>query len=80
MSSNLSWIPVIEKDLNYLDTSIKFILRHQFGEPIDIILDCADLPYLEGVKDAIEKEPKKDILALIEAIKKYREVQLKEVW
>ena len=76
MSSNLGWIPSKEPKYKYLDTDIKFALRKRYGEPVQEIINESQLDYLRGLKDAGIK----DAIKLIDAIEKYGEIEIKEVY
>lgn len=77
MSSNLTAEPVDRKKLD-LGTSLKFILRKRYGEPISATIGDGDLPYLQGLLDAGNDEVKKDVEKLIAMIGKHGNLYLKE--
>lgn len=75
MSSSLVWEPVNRKT-KFLEDSVKFALRKKYGDPVDAVLSGDDVPYLQGLRDAGIK----GIDALLEAIEKHHEIEVKEVY
>ena len=67
------WEPVSRKKHD-VSTELKFALRKSMGDPVNGLLDGQDIHYLQGLHDAGIKDAKK----LIDAIKKYGEISLKE--
>ena len=76
MSSNLGWIPVKTNNYKWLDIDLKFALRKSWGNPVAAKIDCCQLEYLRGLRDAGLKDAQK----LIDAIEKYGEIQVEEVF
>ena len=81
MSSSLYWEPCIEQDNKSLCDPLKYIFARKYwdhdgslgGHPIQ--LNDADVPYLNGVRDGTSnKDIKRDIETLLEAITEYRAV------
>lgn len=77
MSSNLYWRPFGEGEKN-LPNQLKFAMRKntKYSGGIDTRLTYSDLGYFEGLRDAgVEGADK-----ICEAIEKYDEIELKEIW
>ena len=78
MSSTLKWDPIIDRGIALSD-ELKYILQVRFGKGFDINVSVQHLDYLRGLRDGIkEKEIKKEIQTLIDAIKKYEAITLWE--
>lgn len=75
MSSNLIWEPV-DRKTHDLPSELKFALRNRYDGHVDAIMGDNDISYLSGLKDAGVKGADK----LIEAIEKYGEIAVKEVY
>ena len=71
--SGLQWEPRNNK--RHLSTSLKSALRKHYGTPVNVMLDAEDIPYLTGLLHAGLEEAQ----VLIDAIKQYAEIDLKEV-
>jgi hypothetical protein len=76
MSSTLKWEPIIDRGKSLSD-DLKFRLRKKYGGTIDnIILNQADVAYLEGLRDGMEEHQAKEIQGLLDAIEKYGDIRL----
>ena len=76
MSSTLYWEPANRK-MKDLPDALKYVLQKKFsGSGIDTIMCDGDVPYLNGLKDAGVKGAEE----LIEAIEKYHEVRIAEIF
>jgi hypothetical protein len=78
MSSNLFWEPLSPPHRHYLATTLKFILRRKYGEPLDCTLSADDMPYLQGIRDAGNAEAREDVQYLIKAINRFEKIRVKE--
>ena len=74
MTCSLGWEPVRKKSPKWLSDGLKFALRKRYGGHVDTILDGGDMSYLEGLRDAGVE----DADTLIEAIKKYDSIHVRE--
>ena len=73
MSSTLVWEPTHRKKHDLSD-ELKLTLRKRYDETIATNMDEHDIPYLEGLRDAGVEDADK----LIEAIKKYGSIMVRE--
>lgn len=76
MSSNLRAEPV-DRNKKNLSTSLKFILRKRYEEPINTLIDVNEIPYLTGIADANDSLAE-EVKSLIQMIEKYGKISLKE--
>jgi hypothetical protein len=76
MSSNLAWFPVVVPKGHDLSDELKFVLRKRYGEPVKALMTGKDVPYLLGLLDADIK----DVCKLIDAIGKFGEIDVREVF
>lgn len=76
MSSTLVWEPANRKRAD-LSTALKWILQKKYGGTINnVVMDRQDLPYLSGLADAGVK----GVAELQDAIDKYDEIQITEIF
>ena len=75
MSSTLNWRPLHsnEKDLS---DELKFMLRKEYGEPVNCVLRDEDIKFLRGLSIAGASEADE----LIAGISKFGEIEVKEVF
>jgi len=74
MSSTLYWAPVKPKNMEGLDTKLKWILQKKYDCPVCTELSDHDIPYLQGLADSGIDGAQK----LIDAIEKYGRIELIE--
>lgn len=78
MSTTLVWDPVIYREKS-LNTETKFVLRKRYGDPINCrIGTIEDKAFLEGLLSAGTPNVQKDANALLAALEKYDEIDLRE--
>lgn len=80
MSQSLYWN--IVKNQTCLDTGLKFIIEKSYKDQMQngfgfFIMDHEDLPYLQGVKDALNNKLQKEIQEMIDAIKEHGVIELR---
>lgn len=84
MTSNLEWEPVDRKKKPL--GALKFILRAEYSDPVDVVMSSDDTPFLRGVIAAAQEgnvggnAVSKEALELIEAIEKHGEIHVKEYY
>ena len=76
MSSTLSWRPAFPPKSGSLPSELKFALRKKYDEPIDIMFDESDIPFLEGLVCAGIPGAND----LISAIRKHKQIIVKETY
>lgn len=81
MSSDLYWLPPPKEqrrnDIGYLKYEMgRYFDEDYNGENIDMIVGSDIIPFLQGIIAVGSKEQKNDAQKLINAIRKYGEVQL----
>ncbi len=85
MSSDLYWLPPPKdqkkNDIGYLKYEIGRYFNEDYnGENIDRMVDSDIIPFLQGIIAVADANRKSDAQKLIDAIKKYGEVQLIIGW
>ena len=75
MSSNLVWQPV-KANYKNLPDELKFAMRKRFDGHVKTTMDESDAGYLQGLRDAGVKGAQE----LLDAIAKYGEIEVKEVY
>jgi hypothetical protein len=78
MTSSLLYTPVVDRPNNYFSDGFKLALRHYYGEPLDVIVDDADIPFLKGVLVAGIGDIVRDANKLVELIEAHGEVRIHE--
>jgi hypothetical protein len=76
MSSSLQWRPTHSDTDSSLSCALKFALREQYGEPINVTLTSYDVDYLKGLLHGGIK----DAQILLTAIENHKSIDVKEVW
>lgn len=76
MSTNLYWNPVLPETGECLTLELKWALRKRYDgiDFVDMTLDCTDISYLKGLKDAGLEGAQK----LIDGIETHGEIRVKE--
>lgn len=75
MSSSLTWEPK-KRDKVRLPDELKAPLRKRHSDPVDMIMNCSDKQYLQGLIDALVP----GAAELYEAIEKHGPIIVREEW
>ena len=76
MSSNLYWKPITVTSSRALSVELKLALKKRYGSLNNMCLEEVDVDYLSGIRDSgID-----DADILIEAIRQYGNIELKEIY